>query len=226
MASPNRAWSTAPNNSPTRRYGPTRTTFHHLDYASPGWEQVLLFRMDSTFLLHALPRRQQIRILTAPCIKLLLRHHLPSANSSYIFEYFEYILISPRHIFAFELELLDPFSTISVGHILAPALLLSYILRVYFFRRTCNNSLAQSLSKSTLPTTSPEVFRLPSSFFKFSLHIPPPCSSFTGPHRPTLPSAISDHKYEAPLIFRHAHLRHSYLHSQRDSNRAPGLFPT
>jgi hypothetical protein len=86
MASPNRAWSTAPNNSPTRRYGPTRTTFHHLDYASPGWEQVLLFRMDSTFLLHALPRRQQIRILTAPCIKLLLRHHLPSANSSYIFE--------------------------------------------------------------------------------------------------------------------------------------------
>ena len=49
MASPNRAWSTAPNNSPTRRYGPTRITFHHLDYASPGWEQVLLFRMDSTF---------------------------------------------------------------------------------------------------------------------------------------------------------------------------------
>ena len=31
MASPNRARSTAPNNSPTRRYGPTRTTFHHLD---------------------------------------------------------------------------------------------------------------------------------------------------------------------------------------------------
>ena len=49
MASPNHARSTAPNNSPTRRYGPTRTTFHHLDYASPGWEQVLLFRMDSTF---------------------------------------------------------------------------------------------------------------------------------------------------------------------------------
>ena len=46
----------------------------------------MLFRMDSTFLLHALPRRQQIRILTAPCIKLLLRHHLPSASSSYIFE--------------------------------------------------------------------------------------------------------------------------------------------
>lgn len=77
-----------------------------------------------------------------------------------------------------------------------------------------------------LPTTSPEVFRLPSSFFKFSLHILPPCSSFTGPHRPTLPYSISDHKYEAPLTFRHAHLRHSYLHSQRDSNRAPGLFPT
>ena len=113
-----------------------------------------------------------------------------------------------------------------MGHILAPALLLSYILRVYFFRRTCNISLAQSLSKSMLPTTSPEVFRLPSSFFKFSLHILPPCSSFTGPHRPTLPYSISDHKYEAPLIFRHAHLRHSYLHSQRDINRAPGLFPT